>query len=80
MAINKSSSNSNIHTPAINGSYSCKLIDVIPANQYLKTIGFFCIKELEIEKALKMPVRFRLGSVAYTDKMESKNTFRPVAK
>jgi hypothetical protein len=61
-------------------SYFNNAIDIIPSNLYLKTIGFFCIKELEIEKALRMPLRFRLGSVAYTDRMESKNELRPAAK
>jgi hypothetical protein len=49
---------------------------ILPANQYSKSLGFFCKKELELEKAIKLPVRFRLGSVAYTDKMENKNNFR----
>ena len=44
----------------------------IPPGYYNKTIGFFCIKELQVQKALKIPLKFRLGSVAYTDKMEGK--------
>ena len=43
---------------------------------YTQTIGYFCKKEIQIEKAVKLPVRFRLGSVAYTDKMENKNNFK----
>jgi hypothetical protein len=54
-----------------------KSLYILPANQYSKTLGFFCKKELELEKAIKLPVRFRLGSVAYTDRMENKNNFRP---
>jgi hypothetical protein len=57
--------------------YLIKLVTVLPANQYLKKLGFFCKRELEIEKATKLPLRFRLGSVAYTDRMENKNNFRP---
>jgi hypothetical protein len=60
-------------------TYLNSSINTLPANQYTKMIGFFCKKELELEKALKVPVRFRLGSVAYTDKMENKNTFRTSA-
>lgn len=44
----------------------------LASNYYIGTLGFFCQKEIQIEKALKFPVRFRLGSVAYTDKMEGK--------
>ena len=47
---------------------------IIPANYYTTTIGFFCKKELQMDKAIKFPVRFRLGSVAYTDQMEGKGT------
>jgi hypothetical protein len=39
---------------------------------YTSTIGFFCRKEIDIEKALNIPLKFRLGSVAYTDEMEGK--------
>lgn len=54
-----------------------KPLNVLPANLYLRTIGFFCKKEIEMDKVTKVPVRFRLGSVTYTDKMENKNSFRP---
>lgn len=50
---------------------------LLPANHYAKTAGFFCKKEIEIDKASRVPLRFRLGSVAYTDKMEGKNSYRP---
>lgn len=49
---------------------------LLPTGFYTQTIGYFCLKEIQIEKAVKMPLRFRLGSVAYTDKMENKNSFR----
>ncbi|MEJ7682941.1 MAG: hypothetical protein WKG06_34810 [Segetibacter sp.] len=44
----------------------------VPSTFYFNSIGFFCQKELQIEKALSFPVKFRLGSVAYTDQMEGK--------
>ena len=49
-------------------------VKTIPASYYTSTLGFFCQKELQLEKAIKFPVKFRLGSVAYTDKMEGKKT------
>ena len=50
---------------------------VLSPDFYTQTIGYFCMKEIQMERAVKVPVRFRLGSVAYTDKMENKNNFRP---
>ncbi len=44
----------------------------VPSTFYFNSIGFFCKKELQIEKMLSFPVKFRLGSVAYTDQMEGK--------
>lgn len=39
---------------------------------YNNHIGFFCQQELKFEKATAIPLRFRLGSVAYTDYLEQK--------
>lgn len=35
-------------------------------------LAFFCRLEVKMEKASKMPVRFRLGSVPYVDQLEGK--------
>src|SRR4051794_4668508 len=47
-------------------------VKTVPSAFYFNSIGFFCQKELQIEKSLKFAVKFRLGSVAYTNKMEGK--------
>ncbi len=44
----------------------------IPADWYTRNLGFFCTKELQFEKAAKIPLRFRLGSVNYCDVLEGK--------
>ena len=48
-------------------------VKTLPQNFYISQIGFFCTKELQVEKLTKIPFRFRLGSVQYTDALEGKN-------
>jgi hypothetical protein len=45
----------------------------IPANLSTQHLPFFCDKEYKLEKMTKIPLRFRLGSVDYCDKMEGKH-------
>ena len=45
---------------------------VIAADYYTQGFGFFCKKELQFEKATKIPLRFRLGSLQYNDYLEGK--------
>jgi hypothetical protein len=47
-------------------------VNTLPPNYYNTQLGFFCKKELQIQKAVKLPIVFRLGSAAYTDKLEGK--------
>jgi len=47
-------------------------ISLISADHYTKHFGFFCKKELQFEKASKIPLRFRLGSLQYNDYLEKK--------
>ncbi len=47
-------------------------IKPVPSTFYFNSLGFFCQKELQMEKVVKFPIKFRLGSVAYTDQMEGK--------
>lgn len=44
----------------------------VPSRFYFNSLGFFCQKELQMEKVIRFPVKFRLGSVAYTDQIEGK--------
>ncbi|MBK9487115.1 MAG: hypothetical protein IPO01_18600 [Chitinophagaceae bacterium] len=45
---------------------------VIAADFYTCNFGYFCKKELQFEKATKIPLRFRLGSLQYNDYLEGK--------
>ena len=45
---------------------------VISADFYTRGFGFFCKKELQFEKATKIPLRFRLGTLQYNNYLEGK--------
>lgn len=45
---------------------------VIAGNFYTQNFGFFCKKELQLEKLTKVPLKFRLGSVQQCDWLEGK--------
>jgi hypothetical protein len=46
---------------------------ILPPDYYSSHTGFFCKKELQIQKAIKLPISFRLGSLDYCDRMEGKH-------
>jgi hypothetical protein len=47
-------------------------MQVITPNYYTDRLGYFCKQEIKFEKNTKVPLRFRLGSVADCDRLEGK--------
>ena len=45
----------------------------LPADFYANHLPFFCTKELQLQKTAGIPVKFRLSTVEYCDKLEGKN-------
>ena len=49
-----------------------RLPSSLPPDFYNKSLAFFCRQELFIEKKFNLPLRFRLGSLDYTNRLEGK--------
>jgi hypothetical protein len=54
----------------IQNFFSCRVL--VTADFYTRNFGFFCKKELQLEKVTRVPLRFRLGSLQYNDYLEQK--------
>ncbi len=53
-------------------------LNVITHSNYSKDLGFFCKKELQLDKFTPIPFRFRLGSMEYVNYLEQKpNAIKP---
>jgi hypothetical protein len=61
-----------IARPKVQDSFFSMRYSPLPANYYYTQLGFFCKKEMQLQKVTKIPVKIRLGSVDYTDAMEGK--------
>jgi len=47
---------------------------LLPSNYYASRLGFFCKKEIQLQKATSLNFRFRLGSVQQCDWLEGKQS------
>ena len=50
----------------------------LPGRFYYDCLGFFCKKEIQLQRITNVPFRFRLGSLAFVNYLEQKpNALKP---
>lgn len=59
----------------VNPSFSLKPVFLVRPDFISRNQGIICQKEWQLQKLTSIPIRFRLGSVEYTDKMEGKGNY-----
>ncbi len=47
-------------------------LKILPQNFYTKSIGYFCKKEVQLQKLTTLPLFIRLGSKEFVDYLERK--------
>ncbi len=73
LAISQYNSNLKTLKPKTDSNFLYLKPFIFSSNYQTLGWGFFCKKEWEFEKATKIPIRFRLGTVEYTNRLEGKN-------
>ena len=59
-------------TPSFNKTPRLTSSQLIPSDFSICNYGFFCKQELKLEKATRLPIRFRLGSLQQCNYYEGK--------
>ena len=71
MLLNSTEAASQLHLrPFIDTAVNKISLTVLPQNFYKHSLGFFCKKEVQLQKATGLQLFIRLGSKSYVDDLE----------
>ncbi len=71
IALNPSGAAAQLHLKPVQDSGATHIsLQVLPQNFYSQHIGYFCKKEVQVQKLTALPLYFRLGSKDYVDGLE----------